>query len=285
MSIVDVFYLGVPLAFLSGVGIAHPAYTEPAGTGWLRTWPGGFLTPCGLNQVGSPGEDDGEALGLHGRVAGIPARDVRWGGEWRDDDYFLYVEGTVRQVSVFGEDLSLRRRVSMWMTGSRFWIEDIVENHAFTPVPHMFLQHFNLGFPLVDATTRLEMPQHTTEPRDEIANLGASRYNIFEEPQAGYQEQVFYHHLHADEAGQVQVRLVNPNFNHGQGLGVYWRYNLADYPRFVQWKMMGEGLYVVGIEPSNCYVSGRSEERQNGTLQMLAPEEIRQYRMEVGFFS
>lgn len=284
MSIMEVFYNGVPLAFLSGVGVAHPAYSEHAGLGWLRTWPGGFLTPCGLNQVGSPAEEDGETLGLHGRAASIPAGEVRWGGDWREDDYFLYVDGVVRQVSVFGEDLSLRRRVGMWMTGSRFWVEDTVENHSFSPAPHMFLQHFNLGFPLVDEGTRLELPPHTTQPRDAIAQAGVARYNVSDAPQTNYQEQVFYHHLRADDEGQVQIRLVNPNFDHGAGLGVYWRYALADYPRFVQWKMMGEGLYVVGVEPSNCLVSGRAQERQNGTLQVLAPGEVRQYRMEIGFF-
>ena len=169
MSIIELAYRGIPLPFLTGVGVAHPAYSEPSGLGWLRTWPGGFLTPCGLTQVGSPCEEDGEVLGLHGRVAGVPARDVRYGGYWKDEDYYVWTEGTVRQAAMFGEDISLHRRVGMWLGGTRFWIEDTVENHSFRPVPHMFLQHFNLGFPLVDAGSRLDLPVHTTEPRDDTA--------------------------------------------------------------------------------------------------------------------
>jgi hypothetical protein len=46
---------------------------------------------------------------------------------------------------------------------------------------------------------------------------------------------------------------------------------------------MGEGAYVVGVEPANCHVSGRCEERQQGTLQILQPQETRRYRIEVGF--
>lgn len=283
MAITDVLFGGIPLPFASGVGVAHPAFSEPQGTGWLRTWPGGFLTPCGLTQVGSPCEEGGEALGLHGRVAGIPARGVRWGGEWRDDDYFLWVEGTVRQSAMFGEDLSLFRRVGLWLGGSRFWIEDTVQNHSFKPVPHMFLQHFNLGFPLVDASTRLELAHTEVAPRDAIAMAGVERYNVFEEPQAGYQEQVFYHTVQPDASGQVDVRLLNPAFDGGRGLGVYLRYALADYPVLVEWKMMGEGQYVVGIEPANCHVLGRCAEREMGTLQTLQPQETRRYRIEVGF--
>ncbi len=283
MAITDLVFQGVPLAFLTGVGTAHPAFTEQPGLGWLRTWPGGFLTPCGLTQVGSPCEDQGETLGLHGRVAGIPAREVRWGGEWKEDDYYMWVEGTVRQAVMFGENISLHRRVGMWLSGTRFWIEDTVENLSFQPVPHMFLQHFNLGFPLVNAGTRLELPEHSTRPRDEIAQAGFADYNVFEEPQAGYNEQVFYHNLQADAEGQVEVRLVNPEFDGTRPLCAYWRYALADYPVLVEWKMMGEGAYVVGIEPANCQVSGRCAEREQGTLQILQPQETRRYRIEVGF--
>lgn len=283
MAVTDLHFQGIPLPFVTGVGVAHPAYTEPVGTGWLRTWPGGFSTPCGMNQVGSPDGENGELLGLHGRVAGIPARNVRWGGDWKEDDFFLWAEGTIRQVAMFGEDISMRRRVSMWLGGTRFWIEDTVENHSFKPVPHMFLQHFNMGFPLVDASTRLDLPRHTTRPRDEVARAGMEGYNGFEAPQSGYREQVFYHTLQADSTGQVEVRLANPGFEGGRGLGVYWRYALADYPFLVEWKMMGEGEYVVGIEPANCHVEGRGVEREQGTLQVLNPLETRRYVIEIGF--
>lgn len=282
MAITDLALGGTPLPFLTAAGMVHPAFSEPEDTGWLRTWPGGFVTPCGLTQVGSAGEDAGEKLGLHGRVAGIPASAVRWGGEWKDDDYYLYVEGMVRQTAMFGEDISLHRRIGMWLGGSRFWIEDTVENHAFRPVPHMFLQHFNLGFPLVDATTRLDLPQSDVRPRDEVARAGFERYNMFESPAAGFQEQVFYHNLQAGPDGQVEVRLTNPAFDGGKGLGVYWRYALADYPILAEWKMMGEGQYVVGIEPANCHVEGRRAERDSGSLQILQPFEKRHYRIEVG---
>ncbi len=282
MAVTNLVFQGVPLAFLTGVGTAHPAYGEPQGLGWLRTWPGGFLTPCGLTQVGSPCEDQGESLGQHGRVAGVPAREVRWGGEWRGDEYNLWVEGTVRQAAMFGEDISLHRKVGTTLSGTGFWIEDTVENHSFKPVPHMFLQHFNLGFPLVDAGTRLELPGHISQPRDQAAQVGVERYNVFEEPQAGYNEQVFYHNLQPDAEGQVEVRLVNPRFSGNRELSVSWRYALAEYPVLVEWKMMGEGAYVVGVEPANCHVSGRCAEREQGTLQVLQPLETRRYRIEVG---
>ena len=81
----------------------------------------------------------------------------------------------------------------------------------------------------------------------------------------------------------VVVRLVNPEFNDGSGLEVSIKYRRSEYPILVQWKMMGEGLYVVGLEPANCHVEGRCAERERGTLQILQPGEVRIYHLEIEF--
>ena len=60
-------YRGVPLAWLSRTGVASPAFYEPAGEGWLRSFGGGLLVTCGLTNVGPPGRRGGEELGLRGR--------------------------------------------------------------------------------------------------------------------------------------------------------------------------------------------------------------------------
>jgi hypothetical protein len=281
LSVTALSYRGVPLPFISSVGSVFPAYTDGRGLGWLRTWPGGFLTPCGLTQVGSPCTDGGEELGQHGRVASLPARNVNWGGRWQGDEYDVWVEGTVRETAVFGENLALTRRLWMRLGEPRFWIEDRVENRGFSAAPHMFLQHINLGFPLVDTTARLELPERVTEPRDDAARPGLNQCCEFGAPTAGYREQVFFHDLRPDAQGQVFARLVNPAFNGGRGLSVCLRYARADYPVLLEWKMMGQGLYVVGLEPANCYGEGRVRERERGTLVMLAPQETRLYRLEV----
>jgi hypothetical protein len=283
LGLTSLRYRGIPLPFETALGASHPAYFEPGGLGWLRTFPGGFLTPCGLTQVGSPCMDGGEELGLHGRVSNLPASNLAWGGEWQGDEHRIWVEGLVRETRFFGENLALKRRVWMRLDEPRLWIEDQVENQGFSQTPHMFLQHINLGFPLVDAGARLELPAHTTQPRDAAARPGLERCLEFEDPLPGYAEQVFYHNLQADGDGRVQVRFVNPAFDGGRGLEVGIRYALAEYPVLVEWKMMGEGAYVVGLEPANCHVEGRCVERERGTLQILEPGESRRYRLEISF--
>ena len=61
MGIGELAFGGIPLAYRTTNDFAHPAFAEPGGTGWLRTWPAGFLTTCGLTQAGSPCSDNGEA--------------------------------------------------------------------------------------------------------------------------------------------------------------------------------------------------------------------------------
>lgn len=279
LSLYDLTFQGVPLGFLTQVGVTHPAYAEQPGLGWLRTWPGGFLTPCGLTQVGSPTVEDGEELGIHGRLSNLPAGQLQW--NVADDG--LWVQGVIRETSVFGVNLVMTRRISAAFDQPRVWIDDRVENQGFEAAPLMLLQHFNLGFPLVDAAARLILPPHAVAARDEAARPGLNAYTEFSAPIDGYQEQVFYHDLQADEHGQVAVRLINPAFNGGQGLGVTWRYAKADYPVLAEWKMMRAGFYAVGVEPGNCHVEGRVRERERGTLQMIAPGETRTFKLEVEF--
>lgn len=285
MGLYDAQFRGVPLAFISSVGVTHPAYAEQPGFGWLRTWPGGLLTPCGLTQVGSPCIDNVEELGIHGRLSNLAAQQVQWGADWQNDRYVLWAEGMLRETSVFGVNLVMTRRISTTLDEAKLWIEDRVENHGFAPAPLMVLQHFNLGFPLVDSSTRLILPAHTTIPRDDAARPGLDHCLEFDDPIDGYAEQVFYHDLHADAEGKVEVRLVNEAFNNGQGLGVAWRYPKAEYPLFTEWKMMRAGFYAIGVEPGNCHVEGRVKERERGTLEMIAPQEVRMFSIELEFFN
>lgn len=286
MSIYDLSFRGTQLAHLSPAGPVHPAFCSNQGLDWLRTWPVGFLTPCGLTNVGSPCRDNGQHCGLHGRIASIPATDLYMAGEWTDEgDYEISVTGTMRENAVFGVNLVLTRRIYTRLGESQFWIDDTVENQGFEPAPFMFLQHINLGWPLLDEYATLHLPESTTEPRDTAAENGVEECRRFSAPVAGYREQVFYHDCTPDEEGQVQAAVLNRRFDENRGLGVYIQYQKADYPNLVQWKMMREGTYVLGIEPANCRVDGRAAERERGTLQFLQPGEKRTLGMAIGVLS
>ena len=84
-----------------------------------------------------------------------------------------------------------------------------------------------------------------------------------------------------DSNGHVRAGVVNPDL----ALGIYVRYHQSQMPRFVQWKMMGEGDYVLGLEPSNAWVEGRAQERERGTLPYLEAGGRRHYETEIGLLT
>jgi hypothetical protein len=51
-------------------------------------------------------------------------------------------------------------------------------------------------------------------------------------------------------------------------------------PELIQWKQVGQGAYVLGLEPANCRPEGRSAARQRGKLVELAPGESVDYLLE-----
>ena len=65
--------MGTNFGYFSPCGYVAPAYYDEKGAGFLKSFTAGFLTTCGLTNVGSPCEDNGEALGLHGTIGNTPA--------------------------------------------------------------------------------------------------------------------------------------------------------------------------------------------------------------------
>lgn len=273
---------GASICWRSSTTGAAPAYYDPTGLGWLRGFHGGLLNTCGLTSMGAPGEDEGQTLGLHGRASNIPATNFSYGGEWDGDEYEMWVSDRLREAVVFGEYLTLQRRISARLGESRLFIHDIVTNEGYQSTPHMLLYHINFGFPLVSEDTELLVNSVDVKPRNEIAAAGIEDYNRFQPPTPGYEEQVFYHTPAADDEGFAQAALINRVFQNGRGLGGYIKFRVEQLPRLVQWKMMGQTQYVCGLEPATNWVDGRAAERAAGRLQYLEPGEMRHYNLEIG---
>lgn len=275
-------YQGTALAWEAAPGPAHPAYYESEGLGWLRSFHGGLVATCGLTYAGAPTIDEGKPLGLHGRISNTPASAVWADGAWHNDEYEMWVRGRMRETVIFGENLTLTRRISARLGESCLTLRDLVVNEGCSVAPLMMLYHCNFGFPLLAEGTELVAPSHSIVARDAVAAPGLDAHARYEAPIDGYSEQVFYHDLAADQDGFVTVALANHGYNNGAGLGAYVKYRQEELPRFTQWKMVGAGTYVTGLEPANCGVEGRDKDRASGKLQFLQPGEQREFALEIG---
>lgn len=275
-------YKGRPLMWRSSTGDVAPAHFEEPGLGWLRSFYGGLVVTCGLTYAGAPCTDGDKALGLHGRISNLPASNVYADSAWEDEDYVMWVSGRVRETTVFGENIELRRSITCRLGEPRLWICDQVSNLGYQETEHMILYHINIGFPVIDGGSRLVAPVIESNPRDADAEIEKKEYAAFPPPTSGFRERVYYLDMAEGSDGLVTAALVNPALNDGDGFGIYVKYPKRELPKFSEWKMMAEGTYVVGLEPANCWVEGRVKERERGTLQTLKPGETREYHLEIG---
>ncbi len=268
---------GIPFAWVSSTGWAHPHALVPENRGWLQTFHGGLLTGCGLTNAGAANVDGDDALGIHGRLSHLPASDTSVRTIWDGDEGIIVVEGVLREATVFGENLRLHRKITVPVGKNSLTITDTVTNEGFQTSPLMLLYHLNFGWPLVDEGTTITLPPgSTTTPRDPEARSGLAGCLTLDAPTPGYAEQCFFHDVPGES---VEVTITSPS-----GRGVTVAYKKSELPHLTQWKMMGQGEYVCGIEPANCKVLGRAAEREAGRLQTIAPGEVRTFSMSIAAF-
>ncbi len=287
LDIYDASYNGIPLHWQGPAGPVAPAFFDPHDIGWLYAMGGGLVTTCGLTQVGPPEIDEevNEELGMNGRIGNIPAKNVGFGADWQDDEYMLWAVGDVREVSLFGPNLLLRRSIHTRIGQSRLWIQDEVVNDGYETAPLMMLYHCNAGFPIVEAGTELRAVIENVEPHDEASAAAMENFDRCDGPTPQAGETVYHIDHDADARGMVNVALINAEFGAGRGIGLYLSYPKKELPHYTHWKMTGEGTYVVGMLPGNCLPEGRSNARQGGRLRLLEPGETASFHLEIGVLS
>ncbi|MFA5689773.1 MAG: aldose 1-epimerase family protein [Kiritimatiellales bacterium] len=275
MDIGEASYNGIPVAYQSPVGAVHPAYYNADGANWLRSFGGGLLTGCGLQNVGTPSKGEG----LHGRLSNIPAENISIRQEWKNGRYELSVAGIVKEVGFFGENLELRRTISTMFGDNTITIADDVVNCGVRPSPLMLLYHINAGFPLLDEHAVLAGNVKSTVSRTENAAAGIGEWNRCQPPAKGYVEQCFFHDVEPDADGMARMTLKNPR----TGISMTVAYRKNELPYFTQWKMMGQQEYVMGLEPANCHPDGQVAERKNRTLKTILPGNKTRFTVLINF--
>ncbi|MEZ5905013.1 MAG: aldose 1-epimerase family protein [Geminicoccaceae bacterium] len=287
---------GVPLGWRSGNGFRHPWLHEhdaEGGLGWLRSF-SGLVNTCGLDHIMGMAEEGADhfnypyrakvAHGIHGRVAFTPARLRGFGERWDGDACVLYAEGTVRQVTMFGENLELVRRIEAAVGDRTVKITDRVTNLGYRTTPHALLYHVNAGWPVVAAESRLSLPLertvfHAHDPH--ATSIGPLEQAA---PQVGFREQVYEHALRRRPDGMVPVLLANPGFGGlpgSRGIGLAMRYDGRSLPAFYQWQNLHEGDYVIGIEPATCHAGSREDWKKRNEMIWLEHGDSREYHLEL----
>jgi len=276
MDMQQIRYKGYGTAYLGGAGTVSPAYFDGDGFEFLRAFTPGSLTTCGLTNTGSPCTDDGEELGLHGRIGNTPAEEysvIREGDSVR-------IRGIMRQWKLFGENLTLKREYLIKYASNEIIFTDTVTNAGYRTVPHMQLYHFNFGYPFISEDARIYLPTDEVIPRSEFSRERMSGWAELTSPVDGEGEVCYYHKMRKNAKGESTAIIYNSKLN----IGSCYRYDAAALDTFVNWKVCGSGEYVVGLEPGNGKVDGRDLSRQNGDLKFIEPGKSVECRFSLKFF-
>jgi Domain of unknown function (DUF4432) len=285
-------YNGASLAWIPPSLFPGPWFFEQQTEfGWLRSALGGFCNTCGLVHIGNPEIDtvehynfparSQERYGVHDRVAMLPAQLIRYGERWEGDDCILEAEGRIVQVQAYGEHLVLTRRYTARLGESRYYLHDEVTNAGYLPAVHMLLYHINVGFPFLGETSELLAPTRNSEFLSVGKNPDNKEdYKWFLAPQKNWMLEGYELMMLPDEDGRVRVALVNPRLP-PDGQAVYVIYHKGQLPTYLEWRMMAESTYAVGIEPcTNTF--GRKKVRERGEMIILQPGDTRHYDLEIG---
>ncbi len=269
-----VSFKGKNIAYFSPCGYVSPKYYDKEGAGFLKSFTAGFFTTCGLTAVGSPCVDNGEALPLHGTISNTPAVLV----STEETKNELILKFIIKDCSIFADKLVLTRTYTFSYTDNSIALKDAIENKADTESPYMIMYHCNMGYPLVQESSIINIPNDGVTPRNQRSAKEIEKALIIEKPQANYEECCFYYDVKSTD-GISEVGIFNPD----EKIGVTIQYNKKELPFFTEWKLMSKGDYVIGLEPANCTPDGRDVMRKNRTLAFIHPREIKENNIKFLF--
>ncbi len=262
-DVARVSYNGKNMSYTSPCGQVAPAYYDRTGLNFLKSFNAGFFTTCGFDGAGGPCVDEGEEVGLHGRIGNTTATlDAII-----EDDAQLKIVFTVRDHVIFGRKFTLKRTYIVSYRENSFSVNDSVTNLGDNSEPFCLLYHCNMGYPLLSENSIVRFPNNKIWASGEDAIKNIDTALVMEKPQANYAERCYFFDA-KEKDGNVNVGIYNPDIN----AGLIMTYDKKELPCLTEWKMMGKYDYVLGIEPGNVNPCPRNKMREQGVLPFLDSE-------------
>jgi hypothetical protein len=261
LDILDLSYAGNNLSFISKNGLVSRKLANTQAYDFLRSFNGGFLLTCGLDNIGNPFDN----RLVHGSLSSIPACITKAEVLANEDGYVLEVEGKIHDSGLFLKDIELVRNYKIY--NNRIKLTDTVRNLDFNEQDIIMMYHFNLGYPMLDDCTTIKANYSNTECRTTDCRL--EEYSIMKEPVDMCPEEVFIHSI-SDKHADILIQ--NPRL----GQNVRFNYSTGNLKYLTEWKSMRSRDYALGIEPSTSHLDRKEFIR-------LAPGQSIQNSITIGF--
>lgn len=264
------FFKGDNVGYFTACGYVSPAYYQERE--FLKSFTAGFLTTCGLKNVGRGCEDEGKEYFQHGNISNIPCERIFWDETEKD----IQIHAVINDGSIFDTKLRLYRTITCQKYENKMTILDTVENCGDTDAELMLLYHVNLGYPMLSENMQLNVNSTHITPSSPRAAEGLDTWSQMLPPTPQFAEQCYFHTM--QDKGLVKV--YNPDIKKGMTM----EFDTKELPHLTQWKQMGEVDYALGLEPGTCNPLGRVRARERGQLQTILPGEKKSYSLHFSFF-
>ena len=270
MDLWDLSYKGINLSFQSKNGLTSPQAYSAANGEFAEQWPGGMLVTCGLDNVGGHAVEGG-IFPTHGRTSHVPAKNFGTNTFWDGDNYILRAAGEVHQTKMFSRHLSIRRTIETGLNDKVIKLHDVITNFEAEDEPYMLLYHFNFGYPLLCADSRVTTSKATVKPLNDMSNDP----NHMMEPVDGRGEELYFY-------TDLDDRACGVIYNEALELGAYIAWDTKNLPNFLEWKNMKSHDYVLGIEPCNTCGLNRDDATKAGKIAILPAYSSVENHIELG---
>lgn len=243
LDIMQLYHEGQNMSFVSKNGFTKREIT------FVSRFEGGMLYTCGLDALGNrPG------LEQHGTLHNTPAEILRA----ECDENGIVIEAKIRNSALFGNNLVLRRKITSEIGGDTVCLEDTLVNESFRDAEYCLLYHVNLGYPMLDAGTKIVADVAKCETRKEWAEQNKVTCFEISDSVPNQEETCYFLTLNKPEVSVV---------NEAIGKTFTVSYSADTLPHFLEWKSMASGDYALGLEPCTTTLD------QNFAYKTVAPGE------------
>jgi galactose mutarotase-like enzyme len=262
-------------------GPVHPSLVpiqDASGIGWLE----GFdelLVRCGLESNGAPEFNPNGTVKhpLHGRIANLPASQLSVSVDPQSG--VLEVTGTVFESRFLVHSLELRVTYRFEVNCRTIGITDVVTNRSGNPSTMQLLYHINVGQRILEAGSKCVAALTELAPRDQHASKAIDRWDQYDGPVSGFQEQVYFAKPQSNNRGWTTAMLQDSTGSSGIAV----RYDTRTIPYFTLWKNTAavEDGYVTGLEPATGFPNTKSFESHSSRTVKLTAGESRSFSLQL----
>lgn len=269
-DIVNLTFKGVNISYLTPNGYVSSKYYDDKKDGFLKSFSGGFLTTCGLTQVGEVNVYNNKELPLHGTYSNIPCYNARH----YHDEQNIYVELEILDETIFSHKLKMERKIIISLEKNEFIIKDKVINRGDQITPLQILYHINLGYPFLNENLKFNINSSKCYGRNELAQEEIALANTLLPPTKDYVERCYFHYFD-QKNGKVCA------YNEENNIELNIEFDIDKLPYLTEWKMMGIRDYVLGLEPGNCFPIGVKKSEEAKQLEFIKENEVKEFEVKI----